>query len=1164
MGQLLDNVRYLSQQIGPRPAGTEEEQQAALYIAERIQSESGLSAVIDDLSISLEPSVVRGACAAAVAVCAVMGAFVPLARIALLVVALAATAVYALEALGHPVVSRALGKGVSQNVVARYVPSAESGGPARTRKVVLVASYDSGRVKPFYVTALEGLPIPVPLGQICLGCLVAIDVLLLMNQLFAPDGSIVLQVLLCLLALVSLVPALRAVALRTAPFSEGANDNAAGVAVLIDVARRVGMGGQSADTVVHGAEAARASGVAPEGAELVYEVPPSAADADRFVEGAQDGPASTVPAPVAAPAAAALEGEAATPPSQAMAPASTGDAGLDAAKAALAAFTSGSSRVFPLADASKPAVSTSATAQPSASEAAAPSAESEGASASVGNADQEAAVPAASAEGDSVEGADADLQAASQADDPVVQAAPASPAAAAVASYAADPNLPAWFVNAQQKARRADAPAPAPARSRYADAGEEALAQRAAEAAVADQAAVGAAERPAGAESAAGAWDVITVEEAAANQLAGSQAPVRSAEQAGSASEVSAREDSPAAFDTQAASDQSAEGALPDVADAAQDAPPTPAAPRSQRSEGDAVPAGFAGGSSEVAVEQLSIPPVADTLEGAFDQPAPSPAFMKAWSEEAVAQTGRIELPSLQDDALAAQRPLDGASSEASARGGSDPAVPAAKQQPAPLASHPAAPHDGRLRRIPGAEALRVGTPEASRSGMIRGMRTLLPSVSGTITRMSSVQDEASAADARFEAFAPAAPAVSAASAGPEAAPSFAGEAAQAPEPAGFAAAPAPSQTGSISTVGSFVAGGTGQIAPVGDELLAGTEPDDRYVDDADDSHVDDSYTESGALAGPGYVDMPKSRMRRFLDRFGRGKKQDISETPQEWLDVDRDFDARERGRARGGWESFRNDSADFVPVRHPQARPAAPAQDQAYTEDGYLMADDSALDPGRPLPRRSGGSSAPRGWEGGAFTRVQLGRVDTRSGEEGDRPEPVSAEATSPMPEVAAEINEEISQIYHFNNPDFTTEVWFVALGSQVARREGMRAFLDKHAADLRGAVVIELTGLGAGTLSAIKREGTVRPVSLASHIKRHLAKAARITGRKAESVELLHTESATTEAARRGIMGVHLAGIEHGAVALSASQTDVVENIDEALLSQNADFVTELVKSV
>ena len=59
MPEILDHVAYLSQEIGPRPAGTEEEQQAALYITDQMQQEAGLSAVMEDFKGSPAQPMVR-------------------------------------------------------------------------------------------------------------------------------------------------------------------------------------------------------------------------------------------------------------------------------------------------------------------------------------------------------------------------------------------------------------------------------------------------------------------------------------------------------------------------------------------------------------------------------------------------------------------------------------------------------------------------------------------------------------------------------------------------------------------------------------------------------------------------------------------------------------------------------------------------------------------------------------------------------------------------------------------------------------------------------------------------------------------------------------------------------------------------------------------------
>ena len=149
MPELMDHVAFLSQEIGPRPAGTEEEQQAALYITEQMQKDAGLSAVIEDFNSASNAETPRALCCAVTFVVALASLFLPVLAIPAMILTAISAILYALEATGRPIVSRFLARGVSQNVVAKYEPgySAEAGG-ARRRKVILVARYDSGKVRP--------------------------------------------------------------------------------------------------------------------------------------------------------------------------------------------------------------------------------------------------------------------------------------------------------------------------------------------------------------------------------------------------------------------------------------------------------------------------------------------------------------------------------------------------------------------------------------------------------------------------------------------------------------------------------------------------------------------------------------------------------------------------------------------------------------------------------------------------------------------------------------------------------------------------------------------------------------------------------------------------------------------------------------------------------
>jgi len=67
--------------------------------------------------------------------------------------------------------------------------------------------------------------------------------------------------------------------------------------------------------------------------------------------------------------------------------------------------------------------------------------------------------------------------------------------------------------------------------------------------------------------------------------------------------------------------------------------------------------------------------------------------------------------------------------------------------------------------------------------------------------------------------------------------------------------------------------------------------------------------------------------------------------------------------------------------------------------------------------------------------------------------------------------------------------EVWFVATGAEEVGTVGMKAFLGQYADDLRGALIINLDNLGAGTLHWVTEEGMVRRY----HCDRRLASAAR-----------------------------------------------------------------------
>lgn len=1102
MPEILDHVAYLSQQIGPRPAGTEEEQQAALYITEQMQKEAGLSAVIEDFTGAGSADAPRAICCAATLVVAVLAMFLSVMVIPAIIVALIALLLLAAEAFDKPLLSKAFSRGVSQNVVAKYEPgyTAEAGG-SRRRKIVLVARYDSGKVraelKPPFVSAL-----PV-LRWINLGAMVLVPVLLILRATLFLHATGVSEIVLNVLMVIALVfvalPVLEALFHKLAAYNEGANCNASGIAVLLDVARRVGRGRMSeaalaereGGAVVHGEQAARAAGLVPEGVEIVYA-------------------ASNVKPPEPAPQSEAAR--------------------LAAAKAAVAALTgkpvsgrSPTDLAENLVQVKEPplAAPTDADYQTQRDE----------------TREAFTVIPA-----ETVQAALANAEAAKYEEgaDAAASGAPLSFAAPAPTAPPPDDGVPDWFKKAQEKAKK-PVDNKQVHRSRYADALDAALAES-----------ENGSEEPPSAPMSEMEARLQSVRDGIM-EVKAPQAPRDGDFAADSPAEASAAAET---FDADPAS-SAPTTAVPEIRFES----PVENAPGSDAGATCAMP--------PIDVSELrlgDVPSIGDVPMPSFLDPAKAQAEKLEERGEVnrtsnrvdvtaavIGDSGRIEqLPPQegQQQAVASQRPATG-----------EDGSPAPHRRPIVLpdigvsAANLAPITELPKQRAPLAEA------ETSGKSAAKSLLTMLPSIDPA--------QPASAGGSTEDA--PAAP---------SAAPQRADLRAALPSLSG---AIARQDDGAVSAAGAFVpAGATGAFAPVGDELLENVDPDDIYVDDADDSAYEGEYTETGAFAGSGYVDMPKSRAHRFFDKLRfRKRKEEDEPTPQEWLEVDESFDARSAGAARGGWESFREDQGDQEDYYEEEIGDDALVVEEEG--DGYLAPlagaspedtfagvasnapasdfaeDDFSLDDVDEYEDDAFRSDGGRRWNGGGFSRVRMGRANDMTPEdlpvEDDVP-PIRLDDATPPPE--------LKDIYQFRNPDINTEVWFVALGSELAQHGGMRAFLAEHNQDLRGSIIIDIDALGAGNLSMIDREGMYRKSKASSRMKRYTKKASQATGLSIDTASILWEDSAASVAIKQGFQAMHLAGMDGAKPAFFAQGDDVLENIDEEILNNNAEFVMELLKNI
>ena len=1064
MSTPMDHIAYLSQEIGPRPAGTEEEQQAALYITERLQKDAHLSAQIEDFTCNSNALMTPIICYGVAIVAVLLGIILPVIAIPATVLALAAAGIAICEALDHPLLSQAFTKGVSQNIVAKYEPTQSSDAAgSRRRKVIVVANYDSGKVRRetagVFVRALR------PLRYGALGGMVVAAVFTLLRGVVLSEGaaSLVLAVLAGVCLIPSVVLLVFALLEKFGPFTEAANDNASGVAVMLEVARRLGNGEVSADAPI----------AAGEDISFVSEKRELSSISDNLVQ-LKDGPIVADTAQQRKETMAALTG------------APEGPLAEVAAKAA---------------------------------------------ELNEKHAQEEAAADARAAYEERVR-ARHEAEAAAAEAARIAEAQAASVAAAAAASRPA--SVPDWYKKATEKAREKMAESNEQAaaddtyRSRFADyptGAAQATAAAAESAKVQDEAsasAVVAASEPVVSESAAPVAQAARVAEPLAASVADES------------QEIEAPKPSADIYAVKAAEPVAVEPAI-EVANPAQEPAqenrpvqseiemaPVSASEEplseAQQSVVDKVPVSPAAATTRLP-QMMYYQPPADRSAVQAERATTPRVIVEATAAEAVDIAVDEKVAAQQSGIAAYEAAIAGSAHVSEDAEGAAPVQPAAKvisanipvvdlpriELPPMVAPEPKPISFDELRqRAPLASAAENRGTEAAKSLLSTSVPQIETPAPGATVAMP---------------YMPAAPAVG----------------------AGAYEVPSVEQRSNVSLTGSFSAISSIGAEPVGDELLDGVEPEDMYIDDADDSAFQSDFTETGAFAGPGYVEMPQSRVGKFFGKFRRKKKEE-EESASEWLGVGDDFDAREVGKARGGWESFRDEDDDWNggAFSNMRARVLGEANGTA-SDDAAAPAPASAVASDvRPLSQGASISSD-------SFASAYEAAL-RHAASEGDK----------------IETAEEIQQIYSFAAGDINTEVWFVALGSELANNGGIKAFLAEHAPEMRGAVIVNLEALGGGTLSYLEREGDLSQAKCSPRMKRFIKKASQASGVQLASASIDWKESPASYAAKHRMQAVSLVGMDGYAPARYAQANDMVENIDSQSVDAAADFVVELLKNI
>lgn len=1288
MAEIMDDVVHLSQEIGSHPAGTEEEQQAALYLAEEIQKESGFTTVIEDFQCVTNYLIPTFVCFGLALVAVIISIVLPIAVIPCFIAVVIAAVLFGLEVFNKPVLSRFLRTGASQNIVAKYQPT-PMGGVTRRRKVILVANYDTGKVLKEEELPVAGI-LPLLNKASVIALAVAAVVLFFRMTIFATDTgamSSILVFLLVICAILFVIPLARAGMHMVAPYSQSANNNAAGVSVLLDVARQVGNGlvsneealerAKQEGNYVHGESAARAAGVVPEGASLEYDSnlsPQESLAAAKAAIAALTGKPVADKVPVTDISSRLVKGGGLEP--------------VDEEAISSVHFeVSETPQVAPRKqDRFRTMISIDEEADTN--EAAAPSPRSR--VEEYEQAENESQVTPQ--ESETVQADESPLQTADSYSDTSSFERPAPMSVVENISYASAPidRTPAWAKAAQEKARKNKPEESQPhkvSRSRYADTVaahlmetqnerqrelEDRFTQQVdslsepvsenpelASRLAALRSEIESTEAPHISDSTQTVLDSMgtSTEPAPEPAVASAVTPEAPAQSAARAqSSVSEQSEQPAARNTEVLEQSVEETDVSALAGAdtfdsdeiiSNEAEVEQAQNKQQKKrtgrslsqsvrKSTAAPHAFASRLKSITSRTSGVASEPEeTLESQVAETQAAQAqSMKTDIEEKTASFGSVEVTQATEEEKAAVAspgetaaisPIDVSQfmnkeqfdeadlAEEDAFEDRDIYGDVDNYVPQPLVQQPLNQHalDAEETQKVSSEQIQEAIQEASAhepiiepraeeedsvqvASPIMGMETMIPQVPSAdeveaehhakrqvIVLPDVVAPHATSGEGAKQR-APMAETNESSKAGSKALlsnmlPRIGDTNSSAPVeaeqkdtfglnlPSLDASAPtntAVSATGSFSTVG-----GTGSFAPVGDELVADVAPEERYVDDADDSAYDEDYTETGAYAGRGYVDMPKSRAGRLFGRFRKKKNKQEDVSVNDWVDVDDSYDARSVGKARGDWSSFRQDEGIAPTAGSTTKAPAA-------NNDGFVDIDYHDTD----FDNR-------RGWNGGAFSLSRLKKFQNKADdyvpeeqdvlhdEVMDAVDPVEDDFVEVNPSIridgdvttAEQINRELRKLQDFRHPDIDTEVWFVALGAEQYSHSGITAFLDEHADEMKGAVIINLEALGAGTLSVIDQESeTFKTHRPSSRIKRFVRQASERSGVTYHATPLTRRETPATIAMSRGVQAFTVAGMGDGNTALYSAENDIVENLDPEALKEASKFIMAVLKSI
>jgi hypothetical protein len=141
--------------------------------------------------------------------------------------------------------------------------------------------------------------------------------------------------------------------------------------------------------------------------------------------------------------------------------------------------------------------------------------------------------------------------------------------------------------------------------------------------------------------------------------------------------------------------------------------------------------------------------------------------------------------------------------------------------------------------------------------------------------------------------------------------------------------------------------------------------------------------------------------------------------------------------------------------------------------------------------------------------------------------------------------------------------EVWFVALGAQESKNAGLRALVKEHHQDFKGAIVINVEGVGLGELNYTVKEGTFRQANTDHRLQNIISNSARDLGIKISPLLFKGYSTAATKALDLGIRAISIIGLDGDLPQGWRWTDDQASAISEESLEDAVELLLEVVKN-